>query len=114
MSSSIEFVNYVMDQIRESGEMRARKMFGEYMIYVNEKPIVLVCDNTAFVKILPETQAVLKETGLPYEGAKPHFILNIDDSRQSTEVVSILEKITPLPKPKKKKAKSDLRSEKEK
>ena len=100
MASSIEFVNYVMDQIRGAGEMRARKMFGEFMIYVNEKPIVLVCDNTAFVKILPETQALLKDIGLPYEGAKPHFILNIDDSAQSTEIISILERITPLPKPK--------------
>ncbi|MGN0560765.1 MAG: hypothetical protein ACI4K8_06895 [Candidatus Fimenecus sp.] len=25
-------------------------MFGEYMVYVNDKPILMVCDNTVFVK----------------------------------------------------------------
>jgi DNA helicase-2/ATP-dependent DNA helicase PcrA len=34
------------------GAVRYKKMFGEYMVYVNEKPILLVCDNTVFVKIL--------------------------------------------------------------
>ena len=32
------------------GEVWSRKMFGEYMAYLNEKPVLLVCDNTVFVK----------------------------------------------------------------
>lgn len=104
MSSSIEFVNYVMDQIRETGQVRSRKMFGEYMVYVNDKPLLLVCDNMVFVKILPETEVLLTERGTPYEGSKEHFILDVDNAELCARVVQALEPIIPLPKPRKKKA----------
>ncbi len=50
MSTSKEFVEYVCEQIHEVGFLRYKKMFGEYMIYVNDKPILLVCDNTVYIK----------------------------------------------------------------
>lgn len=57
MSTSPDFVAYVCEQIEGIGNVRSRKMFGEYMIYINEKPILLVCDNTVFVKMLPSLSA---------------------------------------------------------
>ena len=44
------------------------------------------------------------ERGLPYEGAKEHYILDIDDTDLARQVVAVLETVTPLPKLKKKKA----------
>jgi len=60
-------------------------MFGEYMVYVNDKPVLLVCDDTVFVKILPETQTLLPnaDKGFPYDGAKKHFVLDIDNRELS-------------------------------
>lgn len=52
MSTTLDFAEYVCDQIRHTGVVRYRKMFGEFMIYVNDKPILLVCDNTVYVKKL--------------------------------------------------------------
>lgn len=80
-------------------------MFGEYMVYVNAKPILLVCDNTVYVKMLDEIQQEMQNenTGTPYETAKVHYILDIDNSSFSKKIVSILEPITPLPKSRKKK-----------
>ena len=52
MATTQEYIEYVCEQIEEFENVRYRKMFGEYMIYVNEKPILLVCDNTVFVKKL--------------------------------------------------------------
>ena len=45
MASNIDFVNYVMEQINDTGIVSQKKMFGEYMVYVNQKPIILICDN---------------------------------------------------------------------
>ena len=75
------------------------------MVYVNLKPILLICDDTVYVKMLDEVKKELEnaDTGNPYKGAKPHYILDIDDSELSKKIISILEPITPLPKPKKKK-----------
>ena len=81
-------------------------MFGDWMVYADDRPILLVCDNTVFVKIVPELAALMAdaERGLPYEGAKEHYILDIDDTDLARQVVAVLEAVTPLPKPKKKKA----------
>ena len=53
MACTIEFIEFVCMQLAEAGEVRSRKMFGDYMIYINEKPVVLACDNIAYVKIHP-------------------------------------------------------------
>lgn len=105
MSTTQDFAEYVCEQIRDTGNVRYRKMFGEYMVYVNDKPILLICDNTVFVKQLDAVADFLSDAdvGFPYTGAKLHYVLDIDDSALSNEVVRILEPITPLPKPKKKK-----------
>ena len=38
MASNIEFVEFVSSQLEKLGIVRYRKMFGDYMVYVNEKP----------------------------------------------------------------------------
>jgi TfoX/Sxy family transcriptional regulator of competence genes len=100
MASTPGFIEYVCDQLAGVGEIRSRKMFGEYMIYVNDKPILLVCDNTVFVKQLDCIGAHMKNapSGLPYPGAKLHYILDIDDAARAARIVRRLEAATPLPK----------------
>ena len=75
MGTTIDFIEYVCDQIVGVGEIRYKKMFGEYMVYVNGKPILLVCDNTVFVKILPCLDETMREAdkGFPYDGANHHI-----------------------------------------
>lgn len=104
MGTSAEYAEFVCSQIRGMGEIRCKRMFGEYMVYVNEKPILLVCDNTVFVKKLDCITEEMKsaETGCPYTGAKEHYILDIEDRELCERVISLLEKETPLPEPKKK------------
>ena len=50
MATTESFINYVCEQLTGIGEIRYKKMFGEYMVYIEEKPVVIVCENTAFVK----------------------------------------------------------------
>ena len=72
MATTKDYIEYVCERLHGAGGLRYRKMFGEYMVYVNDKPVLLVCDNTVFVKIVPELAALMAdaERGLPYEGAK--------------------------------------------
>jgi TfoX/Sxy family transcriptional regulator of competence genes len=68
MSTTLDYVEYICSQIEGTGATRYRKMFGEYMVYVDEKPILLVCDNTVFVKILPCLDLLMESAkkGFPY------------------------------------------------
>lgn len=80
-------------------------MFGEYMVYVNDKPVLLVCDNTVYVKKLPEIEELMSgaECGVPYDSAKERYILDIEDRELTAKAVEILKQITPVPKNKAKK-----------
>ena len=100
MATSEDYIEFVCGQLAGMGDVRRRKMFGEYMAYVNGKPLLLVCDNTVFVKMLPQLSDVLAgaETALPYEGGKPHYILDMEDRELVRTVVGILEPITPQPR----------------
>ena len=105
MATDLEFIQYVCEQIAESGRVRYRKMFGEYIAYVNDKPILLVCDNTVYVKHHECLKEVLKEadTGYPYRGAREHYILDIDNRDLCHDVIQVLEPYVSIPKAKTKK-----------
>ena len=105
MATINEYIEYVCEQIKGVGEVRYKKMFGEYMVYVNNKPVLTVCDNIVFVKKLDCILEMMEgaETGYPYKGAKEHYILDVDNKEFCQKVVVELEKVTPLPKPRKKK-----------
>ncbi len=104
MSTSQDYIIFVCEQIRESGDVRYKKMFGEYMVYINDKPILLVCDNTVYIKMKEEIAHLMADapTGVPYKGAREHYVLDVEDNELCTDVIKVLLPITPLPKPRKK------------
>lgn len=105
MATSEDFINYICEQIDGVGEIRYKKMFGEYLVYINGKPVITVCDNMAFVKKLDCISELMEgaEIGYPYKGAKEHYVLDIDNKDISRKVIEKVEKVTPLPKKKSKK-----------
>jgi TfoX/Sxy family transcriptional regulator of competence genes len=104
MATTVDYIEYVYEQVRGTGAVRYKKMFGEYMVYVNDKPILLVCDDTVFVKMLPALDALMAdaERGTPYDGAKEHYVLDIDNAELAQEVVAALLPVKAIPKPRKK------------
>ena len=104
MATTVDFIEYVCGQIDGAGAIRFRKMFGEYMVYINDKPLLGVCNNTVYVKILPclDDLMATAERGFPYDGAKEHYILDIDNRELALEVIATLEPVVAVPKPRKK------------
>lgn len=84
MASDAGFVQYVADQLSGAGEVRCRKMFGEYGLYLNGKFFALICDDRFFVKDTPEGRAAAPEPPLapPYKGAKPCLLVEEVDDRE--------------------------------
>ena len=109
MATTQDYIEFVCEQVKNTGGgwgLRCKKMFGEYMVYVNDKPVLLVCDNTVFVKQLDCIAPLMADAdrGRPYEGAKEHYILDVEDTGLAKRVITELERVTPVPKPRKKKA----------
>ena len=105
MATSQYYIEYVCERLPDCGDVRYRKMFGEYMVYVNAKPLLIVCDNTVMVKKAPELASLMEGApdGVPYEGAKVHYILDIENRELVRSVIAVLKPITPLPKKRAKK-----------
>ena len=101
MATTKEYIEWVCEQIRDEREVQYKKMFGEYMVYIHGKPLLLVCDNTVYVKMLEELRPLLGEAprGFPYDGAKEHYILDVENAPLRRAVIDTIEQITPLPKP---------------
>ena len=108
MSSDINFVKFIVDQIGNSGSIRYRKMFGEYAIYCNDKVVALVCDDRLFVKPTNAGRAFIGSVNEApaYPGAKPSFLIEdqLEDREWLSELVALTERELPMPKPKKKKS----------
>lgn len=104
MATDLSYIQFVCDQLHGQS-VRYKKMFGEYMVYVDDKPVLLVCDNTVFVKKLPAIAEFMSgaECGYPYDGAKEHYILDIENTELTEKAVEVLKEVTPLPKKKIKK-----------
>lgn len=56
MASDAEMASYIADMLNPLGEVRIKRMFGEYCFYVNEKPVGFLCDNEVLVKTNAETR----------------------------------------------------------
>ena len=53
MASHPDYVEYVMEQLRGAGSVRARKMFGEYGLFCDGTFFAVICDDQLFIKITP-------------------------------------------------------------
>lgn len=104
MASSPDFAAYICDQLEGLGAVRFRRMFGDYMVYLNDKPVLILCDGRVQIKMLPCLDGLLRGRPVepPYEGAKPHYLLDPDDRDTLREAVRRAEEVTPLPKGRKK------------
>ena len=104
MSSKLEFVEFIADQLSCAGTITYRKMFGEYGVYCNGKIFALVCDDQLFIKITDAGRELcpdLTETP-PYDGAKNYFLIeDVDNREMLTQLVIATCKALPEPKKKK-------------
>lgn len=109
MATSKEFIDYVVAQVSTAGVVETKRMFGEYGLYLDGKCVALVCDDTVFVKILPELSTLMAEaeTGFPYPRAKEHYVLSVEHRQHAIVVLQTLAPLLPFPKPRKKKAKTE-------
>lgn len=89
MSCSKEFIDVVCSALAELGNVRARRMMGDYIIYVNDKMVITACDEICYVKKLPAIADLMADAdcGSPYEGAKEHYILDMDLREHALNVV---------------------------
>ena len=106
MASDQNYLNFVLEQIENAGNITAKKMFGEYGVFSDGKIFALICDNKLFIKPTEGGRAFIGDDLLeapPYTGAKMSFLIEdkLEDRDWLSELARITIKELPEPKPKK-------------
>ncbi len=105
MATDKKFVDYILEQIENAGEITAKSMFGEYGIFSDGKIVALVCDNKLFVKPTAGGRSFIKHVveAPPYTGAKNCFLIEekLEDRDWLSELIRISAKELPPPKKRK-------------
>lgn len=105
MSTEAQTIDYLLDQLSALGGVSARKMFGEYALYFDQKVVALVCDDQLYLK---PTKPGLELLGTvdeqpAYPGAKPSYLISADqweDQEGLCALILATAKALPNPKPK--------------
>ena len=85
MASHRDFVDYVAEQLREAGVIRAKRMFGEYGLYCDGIFFAVICDDQLFVKRTPQGEEAFPNLpkAPPYAGAKDYILVEDVDNRET-------------------------------
>jgi len=104
MSSSKDYLDFLLDQLSELEGITYKAMMSEYIIYYRGKIVGGIYDNRLLVK--PVQSAVsfmpIVTYELPYEGAKEMLMVyNVDSKEFLTELFDAMYDELPAPKKKK-------------
>ncbi|WP_449280627.1 TfoX/Sxy family protein [Leucobacter sp.] len=106
MGTRAETMEFLADQLTALPNIRTRRMFGEYCLYCDDKPVAFVCDDELFVKPTDAGRAYLGEPdeAPAYPGSKLYFRIGGDrweDRDWLTDLIARTAAALPAPKPKK-------------
>lgn len=80
MSSSKEFKDFVLEQLRGVENVTCRSMMGEFLLYYNGILFGGIYDDRLLIKTTKANEKYDLPKELPYKGAKPMYMVeNLDD-----------------------------------
>ena len=103
MSSSKEYLSFILEQLSPLDGVSYRAMMGEYILYFRDKIVGGIYDDRLLVKPVPAALSLMPEAAkeLPYPGAKEMLLVdNVDDGEFLRDL--FLAMYDELPAPKKK------------
>ena len=104
MASSREYLEYVMEQLSGVEGVSSRAMMGEYVLYLGGKVVGGVYDDRLLLKPTKTAVRLMEaafgsaQTDVPYPGAKPHLVADVDDRELTARVLRAIAQELPPPK----------------
>ena len=105
MSSTNQYLEFVLDLLGELDDVAHRKMMGGYGLYYRGKVIGGIYDDRFLLKVTPASERLLLDAphATPYEGAKEMLLVEVEDRDTLHDVVDAMWEELPAPKKRKKK-----------
>ena len=111
MGTSRSTIDFLIDQMSQAGPITAKRMFGEYGLYLDTLFVAVACDDQLFIKPTHAGRAFIgtPTEAPPYPQAKPWFLIDgerIEDREWLAQLLRITASDLPVKPPKAKKAKT--------
>ena len=104
MASSKEYLDFIIEQLSEVGEITYKAMMGEYIIYHRGKIVGGIYDDRFLVKPVKVAVSLMPDATyeLPYEGAKEMLLVDdVDNKEFLTKLIVAMYDELPAPKKRK-------------
>ena len=104
MSSTKEYLNFILDQLSALDDISYRAMMGEYILYYRGKIVGGIYDDRFLVKVTKSAAAMMPDADreLPYEGAKEMLLVdNVENREFLRKLIEAMYRELPAPKKKK-------------
>ncbi len=103
MSSSKEYLDFVLEQLSYLDRVSYRPMMGEYVMYYRDKVIGGIYDDRFLIKPTKSVLAMMPDAAreIPYPGAKEMILADIDDRALTANVIKVMYDELPAAKKKK-------------
>lgn len=90
MASSKDYLTYVLDLLREVSGISFKKMMGEYILYKDDKIFGGIYDDRFLVKKVKSLEEYEFKEQIPYPGAKPMLLVDIENPSEIKEIVQLI------------------------
>ena len=87
MPSSIDYLEYIRELLREVNGISYKKMMGEYMLYKDGIIFGGVYDNRFLIKKTKSLENSGLKEEIPYPSAKPMFLVDSEDPEEIKDIV---------------------------
>ena len=90
MASSKDYLDYVLELLREVNGITYKKMMGEFMLYSNGILFGGVYDNRFLIKNTKSLESSGLKEQIPYPSAKAMLLIDSEDPDEIKELVSLV------------------------
>lgn len=89
MASTIDYKDFILDQLDLLDNITFKKMMGEYLLYYNGILFGGIYDNRLLVKKVESNEKYNMEEAIPYEGGKPMYLVEEIDNKEMLKNIVI-------------------------
>ena len=90
MASTKEYLDYVLESLRDVDGITYKRMMGEFLLYKDGILFGGVYDDRFLIKRTPYSISLGLKEEIPYENAKPMLLIDTDNSKEIKEIIEKL------------------------
>lgn len=87
MATSKEYKDFILEQLSILDNITCKPMMGEYLLYYNNVLFGGIYDDRLLVKKTSSNSKYNMSESIPYDGAKPMYLVDTDDGDLLKDIV---------------------------